>query len=172
MRLRADRCELPSGKVIEPYYVMEETEWVHAAVFDTQNRLLLIRQYRYAGDAFGYELPGGTTDPGEDLLVATQRELLEETGCVADDWRHVAAPFANPARQNNRVHCYLARNVRKVAEPELEETEQITSVFKTVPEVLELIRVGEINQAVHVGLIHLAFMELGFLQLNPTTVVL
>lgn len=164
VRLRADRCELAPGKIIEPYYVMEETEWVHVLALDERQHVLLIRQYRYAGDAFGYELPGGTTDAGEDLMAAAQRELREETGCVADHWRHVTAPFANPARQNNRVHCYVAENARRVAAQELDETESIVVEFVPPSRVLELIRQGEINQAVHVGLIHAAFTHLGWLK--------
>lgn len=166
VRLRADRCEIAPGKIIEPYYVLEESEWVHVVALDDQQRLLLVRQYRYGGDAFGYELPGGTTEPGEDLLLATQRELREETGCVADNWRHVAAPFANPARQNNRIHCYLADHVRVVAAQSLDETEAMEVHFVPIPRVLEMMRSGEINQAIHVGLIYLALGELGLIQIK------
>jgi len=167
VRLRADRCEIAPGKIIEPYYVLEETEWVHVFARDAQDRVLLIRQYRYAADSVGYELPGGTTDAGEDLLKAMQRELLEETGCTAENWRHFTAPFANPARQNNRIHCFLADHVRRVAVPELEETEAIEAEFIERARVLELIRTGAVNQATHAGLILAAFLELGWLKPAP-----
>ncbi|WP_438479974.1 NUDIX hydrolase [Oleiharenicola lentus] len=164
VRLRADRVELPSGKAIEPYYVMEEPEWVHVCALSAQNEILLGRQYRYAGEAFGYELPGGTTDAGEDLVFAAQRELLEETGAVADDWRHVCGLLTNPARTNNRIHCFLAHNARIVQAPQLEETEDIVSEFVPFTRVLELIRTGEINQAMHIAMLHQTFLELGWMK--------
>ncbi|HOB02056.1 MAG TPA: NUDIX hydrolase, partial [Casimicrobium huifangae] len=50
MKLRADRCQLASGVVLDPYYVMEEAEWVHVVPVLNDGRLLLVQQYRYAAD--------------------------------------------------------------------------------------------------------------------------
>lgn len=161
VRLRADRCLVAPGHEIEPYYVLEENEWVHTAAFDADGRLLLVRQYRYAADTTGLELPGGNADPGEPLLATAQRELLEETGCIADNWRHLAAPWANPARQNNRVHLFVADHARIVAPQALDATESITVEFHPVPAVLDLLRRGEIAQANHLGLIFLALDHRG-----------
>lgn len=166
MRLRADRCEIAPGKVIEPYYVVEEPDWVHAVVFDDTQRVLLVRQYRYAADTIAYELPGGGAHSDEDPLAAMQRELREETGCAAEAWRYLGASFPNPARQNNRVHCFVAERAHVVAQPRFDETEDISVHFLPVPEVLQLMRNGGINQAMHIGLLHLALIELGFLAEN------
>lgn len=163
IRLRADRCQLASGQIIEPYYVMEEPEWVHVVALNAAREILLVRQYRYAGNAPGYELPGGTSDAGEELLVAAQRELLEETGCVAENWRHVGGAFANPARQNNRIHCFLAENATIAAPQKLDATEEIAFEFVPPQRVLDLIAHGEINQMMHVGMLHLAFAHLGWI---------
>src|SRR5438270_13568632 len=46
-------------------------------------QILLIKQYRYAADAFVYEIPAGRLDPGEDPKACAGRELREETGCTA-----------------------------------------------------------------------------------------
>lgn len=167
VRLRADRCRLPSGQVIDPYYVMEEGEWVHVFATDARQQVLLVRQYRYAANVTGYELPGGNTVPGEDLLAAVQREFLEETGCIAEHWRPLAAYHANPARQDNRVHLFLADHARIVSPQRLDDTEAITVEFVPPARVLELIRAGGISQATHIGLIYTAFSALGWLQPTP-----
>lgn len=167
VQLRADRCEIAPGRVLDPYYVLEQPEFVHVFAFDEQDRVLLVRQYRYAADVFGHELPGGLADPGEDLLAAAQRELLEETGCVAENWQHVAARTANPARQNNRIHCFIADHARIVAPQKLDQGEAIAFEFVPLPQVLELVRRGEINQSMHVALIYLSLEHLNRLALVP-----
>src|ERR1039458_1982220 len=50
-------------------------------------RVLLERQYRHAANGYLWELPAGRIDPGENALHAAKRELLEETGYTATDWR-------------------------------------------------------------------------------------
>ena len=165
VQLRADRCETGTGQILDPYYVLEQPEWVHVLAFDEEDRVLLVRQYRYAADVFGFELPGGAADPGEDLLTAARRELLEETGCTAENWRHVAAPCANSARQNNRVHCFIADHARIVAPQHLDHGEEIAFEFVSVPDLLELVRRGEVSQSMHIALIHLALEHLNRLAL-------
>ncbi len=160
-RLRADRVEIAPGKILDPFYVLEEHEWVHAIALNRERQILLVRQYRYAGDAFTWELPGGMVDPGEDLLVATQRELLEETGATAPTWRHIASPFPNPARQNNRVHGYLAEDAAITAAPQLDASEAIECAWHSIPATLDLIRSGEFSQANHIALLYMTLDKLG-----------
>lgn len=160
-RLRADRVEIAPGKILDPFYVLEEHEWVHAVAFNSDYHVLLVRQYRYPGDAFTWELPGGMADPGENLLAACQRELLEETGATAPRWRHIASPFPNPARQTNRVHAYLAEDTTITTAPQLEASESIECAWHSIPDTLALIRSGEFSQANHIALFYLTLDTLG-----------
>ncbi len=102
-------------------------------------------------------------DPGEDLLVACQRELGEETGATARRWRHIASPFPNPARQTNRVHAYLAEDAAITTTPELDASESIECAWLSIPATLELIRRGEFSQANHIALFYLTLDTLGLL---------
>jgi len=160
--LHADECQLPTGALIEPYYVLEEKEWVHVIALNQNDEILLIRQYRYAANICATELPGGFVDPGESPLDAAKRELAAETGHTSLDWTALPALFVNPARQTNRVHTFIARNVRPTQNAVPEPSESIISIeFATAAEVLRRIRSAEFSQALHVASFYLALQHTG-----------
>jgi len=147
----ADRCEIKPGKIIDPFYVVHEKEWVHIYALNTQAEVLTVRQYRYAADAVCTELPGGVVDPGENHESAAVRELLEETGHTAKRWSYVGKLFANPARQTNSVHIYLAEELALAADQALDETEDISWSFLSPAALEESVHRGEFSQALHVA---------------------
>jgi ADP-ribose pyrophosphatase len=171
MRLRADRCALANGRVIEPYYVMDEPEWVHVVPVLDDGRIVLVSQYRYAGGATCVELPGGVVDAGESPLQAAPRELLEETGFHAKHWQPVATFFANPARQNNRVHVFLAHGLAQVSAQRLDENEDIECSQASIEQLEAMIADGRFSQGLHIASVYLAMQairNIRALQPNPT----
>jgi 8-oxo-dGTP pyrophosphatase MutT (NUDIX family) len=149
--LRADTCRMGNGTVIAPYYVLEEADWVHVVAIDAFERVLVTRQYRYAADSFCRELPCGCVEPGESPLAAAKRELQEETGVVAQNWQHVLSPFANPARQTNAIHIFLATDLTSTKELNLDATEEIEHEFLSIEAVMSEIRAGSFSQALHIA---------------------
>jgi 8-oxo-dGTP pyrophosphatase MutT (NUDIX family) len=154
--LRADRCALASGLIVEPYYVIEDRDWVHVFAQDDLGRILIVRQYRYAAGAFCAELPGGVIDEGESPLESARRELLEETGHTAAEWALVGQCFANPARQTNRVHLFAARGLRLESPQKLDESEEIACSFATIAEVKAMIAREEFSQSLHIASFYMA----------------
>lgn len=151
MHLSAHRCQLPNGIVLDPYYVVQEADWVHVLAVDAVGRVLLVRQYRYAADVVCTELPGGVIDAGETPLAAAQRELLEETGFHADHWAPAGVLYANPARQTNKIHIFVASSLSHVAAQRLDASEEIECLFLHPEEVMAAMDCGEFSQALHVS---------------------
>lgn len=151
LTVTADTCELPSGAVLDPYFVIHEPEWVHVIALNAEEELLVVRQYRYAADVVCTELPGGAADLIEEPLAAAQRELLEETGYSAKTWAYVGALHANPARQTNRIHIFAASGLSRVAAQALDESEDIQFEFLSVAAVRAAIEQGAFSQALHVA---------------------
>jgi len=151
LTLRADECELPNGKRLYPYYVLEEQDWVQIYAVAADSRVLTVRQYRYAGNAVCVELPAGIVEAGETPLAAARRELLEETGLTAAAWTHVATMFANPARQTNHLHVFLAERLHRGEQPVLEDSEELECEFIEISAIKTGIRNGSFSQALHVA---------------------
>jgi 8-oxo-dGTP pyrophosphatase MutT (NUDIX family) len=151
LHLTADQCELPDGTVIEPYYVIHEPEWVHVLAINEAGEVLVVRQYRYAGDTVCVELPGGIVDKEEELLHAATRELLEETGHAASSWAYAGSLFVNPARQTNRIHLFVATGLSATSTQTLDATENIDFFFLSTDEIRRAIDDGTFSQALHVA---------------------
>ena len=151
LTVTADTCQLPTGAVVEPYFVIHEPEWVHVLAINAKDELLVVHQYRYAANAVCTELPGGAANHSEEPLAAAKRELLEETGYTAETWSYVGALFANPARQTNRIHLFVARGLSCAASQALDESEDIESAFLSVAAIRAAIEEGAFSQALHVA---------------------
>jgi 8-oxo-dGTP pyrophosphatase MutT (NUDIX family) len=163
--VRADVCEKPDGKIIEPYYVYEFPDWVTAFALTKDGKVLMERQYRHALGETHFEIPGGCVDATDASMEdAIARELMEETGYKFDKYEFLGNTTGNPSTNNNRMHLFLATGGEKVAEPTWDEGEDIEIYLLTIEEVIELLRKGEIIQSMHVAGITLALEKLGRLK--------
>ena len=85
-------------------------------------RVLLERQYRHAANGYLWELPAGRIDPGENALHAAKRELLEETGYTAKNWRRILHFYASPGFVAETMSVFLATGLEAgPAHPEADE---------------------------------------------------
>ena len=128
-------------------------------VLDGEGHTWLVGQWRYTLNTPSWEIPEGGGDPREDPLLAAQRELLEETGLQAGEWTHIQTLHTSNSVTDEVAHIYLARKIRRVAEPCPEDTEDLRVRRLPFAEALAMVESGEITDAVSVaGLLRVARM--------------
>jgi ADP-ribose pyrophosphatase len=116
--LRTDQVQMPDGQVAKRD-VVEHPGAVAIVALDDDDWVLLIRQYRHPTGHLLWEIPAGIRDvAGEDPLHTAQRELLEEAGYRARDWRVLADIFSAPGITTERLYIFLARGLTAVPESE------------------------------------------------------
>ena len=159
--VRKDVCETKEGKIIDPYYVYEFPTWVTAVAITAEGKFIIERQYRYALDVTGYEIPGGCVDNTDvSLEAAIARELLEETGYRFDKYEYLGRSSSNPSTNNNWMHMYLATGGQLVQQQELDHNEEIEVYLFSLEEVKRLLEQNLIYQSMHVTAIYYALTKM------------
>ena len=160
IRLRGDAYQMPNGRVVSPYYVLEYPDWVNVTAITEDRQVVMVRQYRPGRNEVAWELPGGMMDKEESSLETARRELLEETGFVADHFEELARTAVNPANHTNQSITILATGARYVGEQQLDTTEDIEVGIIPWEEVMRMLRDNELPQAMHVASLFYAIQRL------------
>lgn len=160
--LRKDKCELSNGIVIDEYYINEYSDWVNAIVITKDNKIVLVEQYRYAGDDFFLEIPAGKIGENELYEDGILREVREETGFTSKKKPIKLGEFmVNPATQNNKVITYLILDAFKEFEQDLDNTEEIEISLLDFNDMGYLLRKNKIKTQLFTA--HAYFMAKDFL---------
>lgn len=159
MTLRRDRVRLPTGVVIDEYHVAEYPDWVAVLALTPEGEAVLVEQYRYGIERASLECPAGAIDPGEAPEAAARRELREETGFEAERWTAVARLAVEPSRHTNWAHLFVAEGAERVAEPDLDATEDLVVRRYPAAELPTLIDEGRIVHGIHAALVYRMLAE-------------
>ncbi|MCL4799627.1 MAG: NUDIX hydrolase [Burkholderiales bacterium] len=147
LHVQRDAVRLPDGRVATREYIDHPGAVAIVPVLD-DGRILLERQFRYPLGRVMVELPAGKIDPGEDPLGTARRELLEETGHTAREWRHVGTIHPLVAYSNERIELYLARGLAESREgAALDDGEFLETFALPLAEALTWVRDGRITDS-------------------------
>jgi ADP-ribose pyrophosphatase len=152
LALRTDQVMMPGGATAERE-IVEHYGAVAVAAVDDDDQLAMIYQYRHALGRRLWELPAGLLDePGENPAEAAARELLEETGLVAEQWRLLIDIALSPGFCDEAVRVFLARGLSDVGRPPAAHEEADLSVhWVPLPKAVDRVLAGEIANATAVS---------------------
>ena len=111
LRVKEDRITLPNGQPAKREYIEHQGAVLIIPLLD-ENTVVLERQYRYPVRQHCYELPAGKKELGEVSLLTAQRELKEETGYEANDWRSLGSLLPSIGYSDEHIEFFIARDLR------------------------------------------------------------
>lgn len=132
-------------------FILEQPNWANVIPLTPDEQVILIEQWRHGTRSVHLETPGGLMDDGETPEQSARRELLEETGFDAGEIVRLGTVHPNPAIQTNRQHYLLAKDCRKIAEPNLDHAEDIHVKLVPLTDVARMIEAGEITHGIVIG---------------------
>ncbi len=151
VHLSIDTVEFPDGSRGELEMIRHSGAAAVLPLLDPEDhpdpRIILVRQFRYAGGGYLVEVPAGRPDRlGEPWEECARRELEEETGHRAGTLRHLTSILTTPGFTDERIHLFLATELEQGTVAR-DADEFMDPVTMRLSEALELIRAGAISDA-------------------------
>jgi len=147
-RVHQDKLIEPGGLHSERDVIRHNGSVVILAIDKSKSQkdpwIVIERQYRHAANQFLWELPAGKMDAGEDPLAAAQRELEEETGYSARNWKPLVEYWASPGFLGETMKVFLAEGLI-AGEARPEEDEKIDFRLVKLSELMKMIKNGAIH---------------------------
>jgi ADP-ribose pyrophosphatase YjhB (NUDIX family) len=161
--VRRDKVIRPDGKPGE-YNVLEALDGAFVLALDQDGCIQLIRKYRYATDVYSLEVPAGGIESSEEPLAAAKRELQEELGLAASQWRQLGKFQAENAYINNFGIVFVATELSDTGHDDrlaegINKTEKVL-----LKEALQMIQTGEITDSQSISALTLLALDLNYLK--------
>jgi 8-oxo-dGTP pyrophosphatase MutT (NUDIX family) len=144
INLRLADVELPDGDRYEHHLIRARRPAVGTVIHDSTRGVLLLWRHRFITDTWGFEIPAGRVEEGEELAGAAGREALEETGWQVGPLEPLLAYHPSNGLSDQTFHIFLADGATRVGPPtDTAEAERV--VWCGMPEVVAAIRGGQIK---------------------------
>jgi 8-oxo-dGDP phosphatase len=164
MALRADEVVMPGGRAATRE-IIEHPGAVAIAALDSDDRIMMIYQYRHAVGRRLWELPAGLLDVAEeDPVEAARRELREEAGLEAVEWSVLLDIVPSPGFSDEAIRVFLARGLTEVGRPDLgddDEEVDLTTRWVTLSVAVRMVLAGTIVNAATVAAVLAAHVLAG-----------
>ena len=156
VKVRVDTIEMPSGRKTTRE-IVEHSDCVAIVAVDSEDKVLLVNQFRKAVEKELLEIPAGGMEPGEDPVTAVSREMQEETGYLPRKLERLGGFYSAPGYCTEYLHLYLATELVP-SQLFAEDTEGITLVRVPLHQVASLITSGRICDSKSIAGLHI-FLE-------------
>ncbi len=145
LKVHRDTVRLPDGGRGEREYIRHPGAVAVVALFD-DGTVLLERQFRYPHRREFLEIPAGKLEPGEPHLDTAKRELLEETGYLAAEWRSLGTIHTAIGYSDEAIELFLAKKLTHQA-AQFDAGEFLEVLKVDLSEAIGMIRDGRITDA-------------------------
>lgn len=156
--------QLPDGRIITDWPYVHTRDYVNALVLNPEGKAMVLEGYKHGLGRSSWQVVGGYLEPGEEPDLAIRRELLEETGYQSDEWQFLGKYIVDANRHVGVGVFFLARNARKVAEPDHDDLEHFDIRWVSLNDLRQALfdgRVGIASYAVNISLGLLTLADLG-----------
>jgi ADP-ribose pyrophosphatase len=158
--VRERRFKRRSDGLEGDFYVLDTNDWVNVLAITPEQKIVLVRQFRFGSRENSLEPPGGVVEKGEDPIIAGIRELEEETGYVGQKPELIGSVRPNAAILSNRCHVVMVREVRKTAKLNFDQHEELVTELYPITMLKELVKSGEITHSIGLNSILMLLLEL------------
>ncbi|MDR0858557.1 MAG: NUDIX hydrolase [Oscillospiraceae bacterium] len=145
LSVRRDEVRLDNGN-IAGREVVEHPGGVAVVAVTNDGKIICERQFRYAAGCELLEIPAGKLEQGEDPLAAIQRELSEETGYTAANWRSLGKMLPTPAYCEEITYLFLATDLTP-GDAHLDTNEFLSVCELPLNELIDMIMANDISDA-------------------------
>ena len=142
LTLRNDDAELPDGRPCKREII--EHSGGACVLYVENEKVLLVKQYRYAYGESIYEIPAGKLEKDEDPILAASRELEEEAGIKAEKLQLLYVMYPTPGYTNEKIYIYQAIGGKKV-EAHLDDGEFLDVEYISIEDIKRMMQEGEIK---------------------------
>ncbi|MDH3944992.1 MAG: NUDIX hydrolase [Anaerolineae bacterium] len=143
--VRRDHLRYPDGRETD-YDIIVHPGAVAIIPIDAQEQVWFVRQYRHAAGKYLLELPAGTLDDGEDPQTCAAREIREEIGYAASEFKQLGSFFLAPGYSDEFMHVFIATGLSPDPLP-ADEDEFLQPVCHPLSEVWSLLDNGKFEDA-------------------------
>ncbi|MBV2167371.1 MAG: NUDIX hydrolase [Bdellovibrio sp.] len=143
LKIEQDEVQAPDGKTYVREYILHPGAAMMIPLLPNGN-VVMIHQYRHAVKQVFLEFPAGKRDHGEDTILTAQRELKEETGYEAKEWKFLTTIHPVIGYSNEHIDLYLAQDLT-VSSQQLDHGEFIEVIEVKPDDLMRLIREGKVS---------------------------
>lgn len=143
MKVNQDTVRLPNGEESVREYTVHPGAVAIIPILD-DGRFVMERQFRYPLHRVFLEFPAGKIDPGEDPVATAHRELLEETGYVAQTLEYLTTIHPVISYSTEKIELYVARGLT-LQERKLDHNEFLDVLLVEPAELMKQIKAGEVT---------------------------